>query len=299
MASVAPLSGAILIGTADTIGFWPAVSLAMVTTAACGLRNGPVVLLIGIDAFFVTPGTLTAIRGLVPIDTDGRSLAVRDPEVVESMKAFEAGRHDVAIAKPGLAAVLTVVGVVRASRRGLDPAAPGPVIGGVGLALISWASGFTPRRPNPVIDLAIFALALRAILNFTMVGRRVYAVGGKQEAARLSGINVFRYKRVAFVLSSAAAGFAGVPCASRLRSINPTALQGSELTVIASAILGGTALVGGSGSVIWTGAGALLLCSLTNGFNILNLGATCQGLIEGMVVAVAAAIYAIGSERRR
>jgi D-xylose transport system permease protein len=75
-------------------------------------------------------------------------------------------------------------------------------------------------------------------------------------------------------------------------------LQGAELTVIASAILGGTSLYGGAGSVIKTLVGALLLFTLTNGFNILNLGANYQGVIEGTVVVTAAAIYTVGGSRR-
>jgi D-xylose transport system permease protein len=104
---------------------------------------------------------------------------------------------------------------------------------------------------------------------------------------------------MAFVFCSGAAGFAGILFASRLRSINPAGLQGAELTVIAAAILGGTSLFGGAGSVIKTLAGALLLFSLTNGFNILNLGANWQGLIEGIVVVVAAAIYTVGGNKSK
>jgi D-xylose transport system permease protein len=147
--------------------------------------------------------------------------------------------------------------------------------------------------------MAFFTAVTWFTLSYTIVGRRLYAVGGNAEAARLSGINVLLYKLMAFVLCSGAAGFAGVLFASRLRSINPAALQGAELTVIAAAILGGTSLYGGAGSVIKTLAGALLLYSLTNGFNILNLGANYQGLIEGIVVVVAAAIYTVGGNRRK
>ena len=131
------------------------------------------------------------------------------------------------------------------------------------------------------------------------MGRRIYAVGGNEEAARLSGIPVNAYKVGAFVLSSGAAGFAGILFGCRLGAINPTALQGTELTVIAAAILGGTSLFGGAGSVVKTVVGALILFTLTNGFNILDLGASYQGLIEGAVVIVAAAIYTVGSNRRR
>lgn len=152
--------------------------------------------------------------------------------------------------------------------------------------------------PKPVVYLFAFTAIVWFTLTFTMVGRRLYAVGGNAEAARLSGINVLRYKILAFVLCSASAGFAGILFASRLRSINPGGLSGAELTVIAAAILGGTSLFGGAGSVIKTLAGALLLFSLSNGFNILNLGANYQGLIEGIVVVVAAAIYTVGVKNR-
>jgi D-xylose transport system permease protein len=84
----------------------------------------------------------------------------------------------------------------------------------------------------------------------------------------------------------------------RFGAINPTALQGEELTVIAAAILGGTSLFGGAGSVVKTVAGALLLFTLTNGFNILNLGANYQGVIEGTALIIAAAIYTLGGRRR-
>ena len=131
-------------------------------------------------------------------------------------------------------------------------------------------------------------------MRFTKIGRWAHAVGGNAEAARLSCINVTRYLLLAFVFCSMTAGFAGILLASRLRSMNPSGLQGGILTVIAAAILGGTSLVGGSGSVIKSLAGALLMYGLTNGFNILNLGANWQGLIEGCVVVAAAAIYTIG-----
>lgn len=125
-----------------------------------------------------------------------------------------------------------------------------------------------------------------------------YAVGGNAEAARLCGISVTAYRIGAFVLSGLTAGFAGVLYASRFGAMNPTALQGEELTVIAVAILGGTSLFGGAGSVLKTVAGALVLYTLTNGFNILNLGANYQGLIEGTVLIGAAAIYTVGGRNR-
>jgi len=304
VASVAALAAVILIGNADAIGFIPAAALAMAVAMAIGLINGSIVQFLGINAFIVTLGTMTAVRGLVLIYTDGRSLSASDPNVIETMKAFEGGRHDgfwLILAGGVVLLALGIIGLIKAAsaKNPVRPSAVGMTIGGAGFLLLAWASGGELTLRNPVIYLAIFTTIVWFTLSFTMVGRRLYAVGGNSEAARLSGINVLLYKLMAFVFCSGTAGFAGILFASRLRSINPAGLSGAELTVIAAAILGGTSLFGGAGSVIKTLAGALLLFSLTNGFNMLNLGANWQGLIEGIVVVVAAAIYTVGGNKSK
>ena len=304
VASVAALAAAILVCNADAIGFWPAAAMALTVAMAIGALNGAIVLYVGINAFIVTLGTMTAVRGLVLIYTGGRSLSIANPDVVATMKAVEAGRHDVfwlAVAAGAACLALGVAGLAQAARAGrpLRPAAVGATAGGLVLLAAAWSSGGALIVPNLVLYMAAFTAVTWFTLSFTIVGRRLYASGGNPEAARLSGIDVTRYKLLAFVFSSGAAGLAGILFASRLRSINPAGLQGAELTVIAAAILGGTSLFGGAGSVIKTLAGALLLYSLTNGFNILNLGANWQGLVEGVVVVIAAAIYTVGGNRAR
>jgi len=303
VASVAALSGVLLIGLGDKLGFWPAAGVAMLVAVMAGVLNGAIVQYLGINAFIVTLGTLTAIRGVVLIYTDGRSMSVENTDVINAMRAFESGR--IAIGTPLLiiGALLVLGGVAVAMRlrqdgRRISPAAVGMALGGLAALAMGWLGGNELSVTKAVIYMAAFAAIVWFVLSFTTVGRRVYAVGGNPEAARLSGINVTLYRMAAFILCSAAAGFAGVMFASRLRSINPAALQGAELTVIASAILGGTSLFGGAGSVVKTLAGALLLFTLTNGFNMLNLGANYQGLIEGMVIVIAAAIYTVGGSGR-
>ena len=302
VASVAAIAAAMLIGNADAIGYWPAFALAMTVAISVGLLNGAIVQFIGINAFIVTLGTMTAVRGSVLLYTEGRSLSASDPDVIATMKVFEGGRHDAFWLIVVGGAVLLAMGLYgalqgRSANKPLRPASLGMAVGGIALLLLAWASGGELFLRNPVIYMALFTATVWFVLRFTMVGRRIYAVGGNPEAARLSGINVTRYKLLAFVFCSAAAGFAGILFASRLRSFNPTGLQGAELTVIAAAILGGTSLFGGAGSVVKTLAGALLLYTLTNGFNILNLGANWQGLIEGIVVVTAAAIYTVGNNK--
>ena len=304
VASVAAFSAVVLVANAASLGFWPAAALAMGAAFLLGLLNGAIVQFVGINAFIVTLGTMTAVRGLILLYTDGRSVSVTVPEVTDVMKAFEGGRHEgfwfILILGLLMVAYGTYVGFRGLSAgQKLRLAVVGYVAGGLALLFLAWASGGELPIRNPVLYMAIFTATVWFTLSFTKVGRRLYAVGGNAEAARLSGINVTKYRLMAFVFCSMTAGFAGILFASRLRSMNPSGLQGAELTVIAAAILGGTSLFGGAGSVIKTLAGALLLYSLTNGFNILNLGANWQGLIEGCVVVAAAAIYTIGDKRSK
>jgi D-xylose transport system permease protein len=291
VASVAALAAAVLVGLAPSIGFPLAAGAAIVTAMAVGIFNGAVVQFVGINAFIVTLGTLTAVRGLVLVLTDGRSLMVERPDVLQQMLTFESTRVPIFWAALLFAAALVVLAAWK--RRPLN------ALAGVVVAVLALLAGSDFTVAAPVVYLALFTIAVWSVLRFTVIGRRIYAVGGNAEAARLSGINVHAYKLGAFVLSSAAAGFAGVLFGCRLGAINPTALQGTELTVIAAAILGGTSLLGGAGSVLKTVIGALLLFTLTNGFNVLDLGASYQGLIEGAVVIAAAAIYTVGGDRRR
>jgi D-xylose transport system permease protein len=291
VASVAALAAAVLVGLAPSIGFPLAAGAAIVTAMAVGIFNGAVVQFVGINAFIVTLGTLTAVRGLVLVLTDGRSLMVERPDVLQQMLTFESTRVPIFWAALLFAVALVVLAAWK--RRPLN------ALAGVVVAVLALLAGSDFTVAAPVVYLALFTIAVWAVLRFTVIGRRIYAVGGNAEAARLSGINVHAYKLGAFVLSSAAAGFAGVLFGCRLGAINPTALQGTELTVIAAAILGGTSLLGGAGSVLKTVIGALLLFTLTNGFNVLDLGASYQGLIEGAVVIAAAAIYTVGGDRRR
>lgn len=304
VASVAALGAAICVALAGPLGFWAAATIALLACIMVGALNGAIVQYLGINAFIVTLGTLTAIRGLVLILTNGRSLIVSTPEAKAQMVMFEGGKVPIQtflIVVGILLAVLFLVRFLKARNAGKEM--PVSIVGGMVAGLfitgIAWLAGPELKVAKPVIYAAGYTLIIWAVLTFTTIGRRVYAVGGNPVAARLSGINVNMYKMVGFVLSSGTAGFAGILFGSRLGAVNPTALQGTELTVIAAAILGGTSLFGGAGSVIKTLVGALLLYTLTNGFNILNLGANYQGLIEGTVVVAAAAIYTVGGSRKQ
>jgi D-xylose transport system permease protein len=296
VASTAALGAAVCVKLIGPWGFYPALLAALAAGICCGLTNGLLVQKLGINAFIVTLGTLTAIRGLVLVITSSRSVTSDS----ETLLNFQSGRWQLPLWAALAAGVLLVAGgAVRlaAGRRGsggpppLDRLTCGLLFFGAGLAVVALLNQDYLNLTRPTwYMLAAAAVAILA-LNFTVPGRRIFAVGGNAEAARLSGIRVDLYKVVAFTLMGVAAAFVGVIYAGKFGGINPDALTGTELTVITAAILGGTSLFGGAGAVSKSIVGALILYGLNNGFNVLNIGSTYQYLIQGVIIVAAAAIY--------
>ncbi|MEV5829655.1 ABC transporter permease [Spirillospora sp. NPDC052242] len=299
--AVAALGAAVCLSLADDIGFWPALFAALAVGALIGLFNGVVVQYFGINAFIVTLGTMTAVRGIVLIVTDGRTVTAPDGAVRDGLRAVDGGSWITPNLYLLAGIVVLAVGAWRAvrARQWRPPRILVPLAAGAVLVAASPVAIFTIRITQRTLYLLVLALLAAWVLRYTTIGRRLYASGGNPEAARLSGIAVDRYKVVAFVLNGTVAAFVGVLYAARLGSINPSALSGFELTALAAAILGGTSLFGGLGSVGKSLVGAFILITLRNGFNILNLGANWQGLVEGVVLIVAAGVYTISLRRGR
>lgn len=295
IASVAALSAAIFLSTIEESGFVLALLLALGTGIAAGLLNGVVVQYIGVNAFIVTLGSLTALRGLVLILTDGRTINARADDARASLQSFQQGTWTLPNVVLVAALALAVMAIGGWLWRRANPLPPGAAA--VVAILASLVVDYDLRLAKTVWYLAAIATLVTLCVRYTIIGRRLVAVGANAEAARLAGVSVNRYKVGAFLMMGLAAGFVGALSGAKLGAINPTGLQGLELTVIAAAVLGGTSLFGGSGSIPKSIAGALILFTLANGFNVLNLGANYQGLIEGTVIVVAAAMYTIAGRR--
>ncbi len=146
-----------------------------------------------------------------------------------------------------------------------------------------------------VVMLVVFAL-LYAMLTYFPVGRYIYGIGGNEEAVRLSGVRVERTKLLVYTLSGMTAAIAGIVLASRLMSGQPNAGIGFELDAIAAVVLGGTAIVGGRGSLVGTLIGALTLGVLNNGLNLMSVSPYTQKVLKGVIILLA--IYA-GSMKRK
>ncbi|ARK22327.1 ribose ABC transporter permease [Sporosarcina sp. P26b] len=147
--------------------------------------------------------------------------------------------------------------------------------------------GYILGIPVPVVTMAISFAVLYFILKKTTFGRRVYAVGGNEEASRLSGINVDRIKIYVYSLAGGLTAIAALILTSRLNSAQPTAGNMFELDAIAAVVLGGTSLTGGRGWIVGTLVGALIIGVLNNGLNLIGVSSFFQQVVKGAVILIA------------
>jgi D-xylose transport system permease protein len=291
--SVAAFAGALTMLTLDQAGAPLTMLLVFGAGLVFGLINGALVQYVGINAFIVTLGTMTTIRGLVQILTDSRTVIAETTaeRLTPIQNATWAFSNTLVLV---IGAILLLLGILAYARRGKGNKGLGgiaTIVGGAIAVAIGLLTSFSWELTMPVLYLIVITLAAWLFLRFTVFGRRWYAVGGNGEAAKLSGIHLNRYKIAGFCMTAVAASFIGILYGAEIKSVNPGTLSGLELSVLAAAILGGTSLNGGSGNPIKSVVGALILTTLTNGFNILNLGATYQSFVVGLVIIGAAAIY--------
>lgn len=147
--------------------------------------------------------------------------------------------------------------------------------------------GDTFGLPNPFLLFLALAVLAWVVLERTVFGRQLYAVGGNERAARLSGLEVDRLKVAVYVISAVTAGIAGVTEVSYLSSAIANQGLGKELSVIAAAVIGGTALTGGEGTVLGVFVGTVILEVLRNGLVLLGTDAYWQGIFVGAVIILA------------
>jgi ribose transport system permease protein len=141
-----------------------------------------------------------------------------------------------------------------------------------------------PDMPNLFFVFVIAAVVAWFVLARTIVGRYIFAIGSNEEATRLSGVRTMRYKAAAYVISGTMAGLAGVVLAARLNSAQPSTGFGYELDAIAAAVIGGTSLAGGEGTITGTIIGAFIISVLTNGLRLMNVPQEWQIVVTGVIV---------------
>lgn len=163
-------------------------------------------------------------------------------------------------------------------------------INGLPDSFVTLGQGYVGIIPIPVIIFFAVTIVVAFVLNKTVFGRYVYAIGGNEKATRLAGVNIKKMKVIFYMLSGLAAGVAGVIMCARLNSGLPDSGTGYEFDVMTAAILGGVSIQGGEGKVFSVFAGIFVMGILNNGMVLLNMSDYYQNIIKGLILLLAVAI---------
>jgi putative multiple sugar transport system permease protein len=168
----------------------------------------------------------------------------------------------------------------------------------VAIIYISWLLATYRGLPNVLITMGILVGAYSFLTSSTTLGRRVYALGGNEKAAKLSGIKTERLTFLTFVNMGMLAALAGLIFAARLNTATPKAGVSFELDVIAAVFIGGASMSGGAGKVVGAVIGALIMGVMNNGMSILGIGIDYQQVIKGLVL-LAAVIFDVWNRSKQ
>ena len=271
-----------------------AVAASLATGLAIGAWHGFWVAYSKVPAFIVTLASMMAFRGAILGVTGGATLS----PLSESLKMI--GTNYVAPFPSAVFAVLCVAAYVgfavrkraRRVKYGFAVSKPGWAV--LKIASLSAALGgiFLIMIMNEGIPYAVLLLfAVVLIFSFisqnTVFGRRLYAIGGNADAARLSGIGIEKNLMRLFMLFGLLVSTAGIVMTARLNAATTSAGSNMELDAIAACVIGGTSLMGGEGTIIGAIIGALIMSSLDNGMSLMNIDITYQYIIKGLILLLA------------
>ncbi|GLC80511.1 ABC transporter permease [Lacrimispora brassicae] len=241
-------------------------------------------------SFDISVGAVAALSGAVTMKliTMGNGVPVAIAVLAAlGISAVVGLINGIAVAKinvPSLIATMAMVSVVKGAMLMFTGGYPItrtiPVLDTIG-------NGYVAGIPIPVIIFAAAVAIAFVILTKTRFGRYVYSVGGNEEASKLNGINVDSYKIKVFVINAVLAALAGIVLVGRMGTASPVAGDGYDMDAIASVVIGGTSVAGGSGSVLKTVIGVLLMSVINNSFNLLGVDMYFQYIFKGLIILIA------------
>jgi D-xylose transport system permease protein len=285
--------------------------LVMIIVLAAGLAigtfHGLIITKIGVPSFVVTLAGLLAWNGVVLLLIGSRGTVILQNDFVIGLAnnfMADGTAWILAFVCIGLYALIQLSRAVTRRRAGLrtDPnLIVGLRIAGVGAALIILVAVCNEDRGVPYVALVVGGLWLiwTYVLNRTRFGRHIYAVGGSSEAARRAGINVDNVRIACFAFCSLMAVIGGIILASRLRSVDTNTGGGQALLYpIAAAVIGGTSLFGGRGTMKAAILGALVMLSIDNGLGLLGLSSGTKFVLTGGVLLLAVTVDSISRRGR-
>lgn len=239
----------------------------------------------GID---LSVGSIVAVAGVVL----GAMLQSGQPAVVAIAAALAIGTltgliNGALVSWGGLPPFIVTLGMMSVARGAALLFTEGRPVSGFDEGFRSLATGSVAFIPAPVVIMLVVYAVAHFVLTTTTFGRYVYAIGGNEEATRLSGVLVRRQKTVIYGVSGLMSAVAAIILTARLNSAQPIAGMMYELDAIAATVIGGTSLMGGEGTLTGTLVGALIMGVLRNGLNLLGVSSFLQQIVIGAVIVIA------------
>ncbi|OAT28982.1 permease component of an ABC superfamily ribose transporter [Buttiauxella brennerae ATCC 51605] len=276
---------------------WPlplTIAVTLVLGLVLGAWNGWWVAYRKVPSFIVTLAGMLAFRGVLIGITNGTTVSPTSAAMSQIGQSYLPDGIGFGIGTLGLVAFVAWQWRMRTRRKALGLVAPAST-GMVGRQAITavivlgaiWLLNDYRGVPTPVLILTLLLLAGMFMATRTAFGRRIYAIGGNIEAARLSGINVERTKLAVFAINGLMVAIAGLILSSRLGAGSPSAGNIAELDAIAACVIGGTSLAGGVGSVAGAVMGAFIMASLDNGMSMMDVPTFWQYIVKGAILLLA------------
>ncbi|MFO7682749.1 MAG: sugar ABC transporter permease [Chloroflexota bacterium] len=280
------------------------VCIGLSVGALWGVLQGWIISYLNVPSFIVTLGSMFILNGAILLVTQGKTIPANQPGLSYIAQGYLPMWAGWAMAALVVAYLYFHMYRSRQNKKkhGFELPSMAQDIGVTSFfALLVLGYVFIVNQYNgvqvPVLLLAVASVILSYMSTNTRFGRYAYAIGGNREAARLSGINIRNSIFLVFVMMGFLCGVAGVVLASYVGYGTIAAGQGYELDAIAAAILGGTSTLGGVGTVWGALIGALIMSSLSNGLQLLNVAPSWQYLLKGIVLVLA--VYADVTFKKR
>lgn len=313
---VAGFSGAIaaILMTQFGVNEWVAILAVLVLGLCIGLYQGTLVTRVGVPAFVTTLAGMFIFRGLLSralqktgtIIVPNEGFNALSNGFIPDIPGVDLGFHLLTVLIGVILVAVLIFTQVKARQNKLKyhfhvTSMPvfllGIVLESAIIMYVIWILANYSGLPWTAVIVAAVLLSYNYLLNKTRLGRYIYGIGGNDQAAELSGVDVKKVTQFAFCSMSVLAALAGVLYTSRLQSATPTAGNAFEMDAIASSYIGGTAVSGGIGKVTNAVVGAFVIVSLTNGMNLMGVDISYQYIVKGIIFVIAVA-FDVRSRRK-
>lgn len=305
---VAGFCGAVaaILMTQYGVNEWVAILIVLLLGLVIGLYQGLLVTKVGVPAFVTTLAGMFMFRGLLNLSLQktgtiivpNKGFNALSNGFIPDIPGVDLGFHLLTVIIGVVVVILVVTSQIKSRKNKLKynfkvNSLPVFVFTQIFLSVIImtviWVLAKYSGIPWSAVIVVVVLLIYNYMLNKTRLGRYIYGIGGNDQAAELSGINVQKVTLFAFCSMSVLAALSGILYTSRLQSATPTAGNAFEMDAIASSYIGGVAVSGGIGKVTNTIIGALVIMSLTNGMNLMYVDISYQYIVKGIIFIIAVA----------